>query len=77
VRENTERPITVKVGTNILAGVKREGIREAIRRQVRSKITGAVPELWDGKSAARIVDTIKQEVQERRSALAGEVTTSS
>ena len=77
VRENTERPITVKVGTNILAGVSREGIRVAIRRQVRSKTAGAVPELWDGKSAARIVDAIRQEVLERRSALAGEVATSS
>jgi len=76
VRENTERPITVTVGTNVLAGVSREGIRAAIQRQLRSQTAGTVPELWDGRSAARILDAIRREVQERRSALAGAVTTS-
>jgi UDP-N-acetylglucosamine 2-epimerase (non-hydrolysing) len=70
VRENTERPVTVTVGTNVLAGVSSDGIRAAIRRQLRSKTTGAVPEFWDGKSAARILDAISREVQGRPSAVA-------
>jgi UDP-N-acetylglucosamine 2-epimerase (non-hydrolysing) len=69
VRENTERPVTVTVGTNVLAGVSRDGIRAAIRRQIRSKTTGPVPELWDGRSAARILDAICREVEGKRSAL--------
>ena len=77
VRENTERPVTVTVGTNVLAGVSREGIRAAIRRQLKLKTAGAVPELWDGKSAARILDAISREVQGRQSASAGAVVATS
>jgi len=69
VRENTERPVTVTVGTNILAGVHKDGIRAAIRRQLNSKTSAAVPELWDGNSAARILDVLNREVRGRNSAL--------
>lgn len=68
LRENTERPVTIKVGTNVLAGVTKEGIRETIREHLRSAKVGTVPELWDGKSGDRIVDIISCEVQRRRSA---------
>jgi UDP-N-acetylglucosamine 2-epimerase (non-hydrolysing) len=67
VRENTERPVTIRSGTNVLAGVKREGIRRAIRRQLKSKQSGAVPEKWDGKSASRIVDVIRSELHKMSS----------
>ncbi len=77
VRENTERPVTITAGTNVLAGVSSEGIRAAIRRQLRSKTAGKVPELWDGRSAARILDVISREVQGRQSALAGAVVAAS
>ena len=67
VRENTERPITVKVGTNILAGTSKEGIREATRQQLTSsRGSGAVPEAWDGKSAQRILDVICREIKKKR-----------
>ena len=66
VRENTERPITVKVGTNILAGTSAEGIRQAARQQLASKTEGAVPEAWDGKSAQRILDVICRELAKRQ-----------
>ena len=66
VRENTERPITVKVGTNILAGTSKEGIRQATRRQLTSsRVSGAVPEAWDGKSAQRILDVICREIKKK------------
>src|SRR5882762_8140325 len=58
VRENTERPITVEKGTNILAGTSRNGIREAIRTQSRRKVRAEMPMHWDGKAAARIVDIL-------------------
>jgi UDP-N-acetylglucosamine 2-epimerase (non-hydrolysing) len=60
VRENTERPVTVETGTNLLAGVKKQGIREAIWRQLRSRRESTAPEKWDGKTAARILDKLSQ-----------------
>jgi UDP-N-acetylglucosamine 2-epimerase (non-hydrolysing) len=66
VRENTERPITVKVGTNVLAGTSREGIRRAARQQLESKkVRGTVPEAWDGRSAYRILDAICRAVERK------------
>ena len=55
VRENTERPITVQLGTNLLAGTSKDGIRLAIRKQLESIAVGSVPDTWDGKSAQRII----------------------
>jgi UDP-N-acetylglucosamine 2-epimerase (non-hydrolysing) len=66
VRENTERPITVKVGTNVLAGTSQEGIRQATRRQLESRVTGGVPEGWDGKSAQRILEVIYHAIEEKQ-----------
>jgi UDP-N-acetylglucosamine 2-epimerase (non-hydrolysing) len=66
VRENTERPVTVNVGTNILAGTSKEGIRQATRQQLTSRVSGAVPEAWDGKSAQRILDAICREIEKKR-----------
>jgi UDP-N-acetylglucosamine 2-epimerase (non-hydrolysing) len=70
VRENTERPVTVKVGTNVLAGTGKEGIRRATRQQLESRVSGAVPEAWDGKSAERILNVICREIEKKRSELA-------
>jgi UDP-N-acetylglucosamine 2-epimerase (non-hydrolysing) len=58
VRENTERPVTVEKGTNIIAGTSREGIRAAIRTQSHKKTERTVPMHWDGKAAARIVEVV-------------------
>jgi UDP-N-acetylglucosamine 2-epimerase (non-hydrolysing) len=66
VRENTERPVTVHVGTNILAGTSAEGIRKATRQQLDSKSGGAVPEAWDGKSAQRIVGIVCRELSKQQ-----------
>lgn len=69
VRENTERPVTIKTGTNILAGVTKSGIRAAIGRQLKSKIEGAVPERWDGKASVRILEVLIRECGQRKSSL--------
>lgn len=58
VRENTERPATVEVGTNVMAGVRSQGIRSAIRQQFASRGKGSIPEKWDGQTAGRIVDVL-------------------
>jgi UDP-N-acetylglucosamine 2-epimerase (non-hydrolysing) len=55
IRENTERPITIKIGTNILAGTKKESILEAFEKAIaRSKNQFKVPPNWDGRAAERI-----------------------
>jgi len=58
VRDNTERPVTVEKGTNIIGGTAKEGIKLAIRRQWNGTNQAGVPQHWDGHAAARIVDVL-------------------
>jgi len=59
IRENTERPVTVDLGTNHLAGTKAEKIL-SIARGILSgnRKKGAIPPLWDGKASERIADIL-------------------
>lgn len=54
IRENTERPITVKMGTNVLAGTKRDRIVSAYYESMKKGKNAKVPTKWDGKAAERI-----------------------
>src|ERR1700678_1557123 len=55
VRENTERPITVAIGTNVLVGRNREKLRTELSRVLAGKAKkGTVPPLWDGHAGERI-----------------------
>ena len=59
MRENTERPVTVEVGTNIIVGTDTEKIvSETQKIMTGNGKKGQIPELWDGKAAQRIVKTI-------------------
>ena len=59
LRQNTERPITVELGTNILAGNRKEDILNCYRQIVENGKPGiAIPPKWDGKAAERIVKII-------------------
>ena len=65
IRENTERPVTIKVGTNTLAGTRIEGIRAAIRKQLTCDGVRSVPENWDGHAAERIVEILSRAIAPR------------
>jgi UDP-N-acetylglucosamine 2-epimerase (non-hydrolysing) len=58
VRTNTERPITVEIGSNVLAGTGREGILAAYRKSMARRGKASVPHLWDGRAAERIWDVL-------------------
>lgn len=59
MRDNTERPITVDEGTNILAGTDPAKVLEACLQVLAGQgKAGRRPKLWDGKAAERIVDIL-------------------
>lgn len=62
LRDTTERPITISNGTNVLVGSDPARIIAAAEAVVMGDRRRAFrrPELWDGRAAARIVDTINQ-----------------
>ena len=56
VRNNTERPVTVEVGTNLLAGTDLKHVESLALDVLAGNVKkGSVPELWDGRAAERIV----------------------
>ena len=60
LRENTERPITITEGTNILVGTDTDKIIHESMEIINGKEKqGRIPELWDDRVSARIVDILK------------------
>lgn len=61
LRDSTERPETITLGTNELVGTDPDAIRPHLTRLMNGDWKkGSVPELWDGKTAGRIVDHLKK-----------------
>ena len=59
LRDNTERPVTVEMGTNRLVGSEPERIMRAYREVVGGEMmSGGPPPLWDGQAAQRIAAVI-------------------
>ncbi|MBM4092605.1 MAG: UDP-N-acetylglucosamine 2-epimerase (non-hydrolyzing), partial [Planctomycetes bacterium] len=59
MRENTERPITVEVGTSTLVGNDSALLRECLNQVLDGRYkTGRCPELWDGCAAERIAEAL-------------------
>ena len=67
LRDNTERPETITMGTNELVGTNPKNIKPALEKLFAGKWKkGGIPELWDGKAAGRIINEImnlKQDTQ--------------
>ncbi len=61
LRDNTERPVTVELGTNMLLGLAPERIGE-VPDLIAARVSGAAdhPRLWDGHAAQRIVDVLAE-----------------
>jgi UDP-N-acetylglucosamine 2-epimerase (non-hydrolysing) len=61
LRENTERPVTISDGTNVLSGLERRSIVAALAEARRKAAAGVrVPELWDGRAGERIVTALAE-----------------
>ncbi|MET7455308.1 UDP-N-acetylglucosamine 2-epimerase (non-hydrolyzing) [Streptomyces sp. NPDC005574] len=58
LRDNTERPITVEQGTNVLAGRDPERIVSTVDRVLDDPPAPRRPELWDGRASDRIADVL-------------------
>jgi UDP-N-acetylglucosamine 2-epimerase (non-hydrolysing) len=60
LRENTERPITIQLGTNRLVGTNSENIKRAAFEILEndSPPNAKIPPLWDGRAAERICDAL-------------------
>jgi hypothetical protein len=69
IRDNTERPITIEMGTNVLAGTTRQGILEACAKAFDQRTAlRKRPPLWDGRAAERIwkvlLDSVHPEISD-------------
>lgn len=61
LRENTERPVTIELGTNQLVGMEPEDILGGYKKAMNGYSQNSqLPPLWDGLASQRIVDTLKQ-----------------
>lgn len=59
LRDSTERPETVTIGTNEMVGTNPDNIISYIQKMEKGNWKkGSIPELWDGKTAERIIDVI-------------------
>ncbi len=68
LRKNTERPVTIKMGTNTLVGDDEDKILANVKKIMSNnyKSKPRIPKYWDGNAARRIVDIIQGNFLRRR-----------
>jgi UDP-N-acetylglucosamine 2-epimerase (non-hydrolysing) len=63
LRDSTERPVTVTHGTNTVVGLDTAVLRAEIDKLFAGETkAGRIPERWDGRAAARIVDILERDL---------------
>jgi UDP-N-acetylglucosamine 2-epimerase (non-hydrolysing) len=60
LRDNTERPVTIELGTNRLAGTSEAGILTAWEEMRKTSAKRETPPLWDGEAGARCREVLRQ-----------------
>ena len=65
MRENTERPVTIELGTNVLIGADGSKLMDQVDEIIAGRFKqGTIPPHWDGRAAQRIVATLHEELSE-------------
>jgi UDP-N-acetylglucosamine 2-epimerase (non-hydrolysing) len=60
LRNNTERPVTVTLGTNVIVGQERDKLSLELSKILAGKAKkGTIPPLWDGHAGERIADVLQ------------------
>jgi UDP-N-acetylglucosamine 2-epimerase (non-hydrolysing) len=60
LRDNTERPVTVTSGTNVIVGQDRDKLSSELSKILAGKAKkGTIPPLWDGHAGERIADVLQ------------------
>jgi UDP-N-acetylglucosamine 2-epimerase (non-hydrolysing) len=63
LRDNTERPVTITAGTNVLTGTDPQRVEIELQNVLNGRAgTGRVPELWDGRTTERIIAILKKQL---------------
>jgi UDP-N-acetylglucosamine 2-epimerase (non-hydrolysing) len=63
LRNSTERPVTVTLGTNVIVGQDRDKLRSEFSKIVAGRAKkGTIPPLWDGQAGERIADILRNSV---------------
>lgn len=63
LRNNTERPVTVEVGTNVIVGHDRNKLTAELSKIVSGKFKrGSIPHLWDGHAGERIASCLHERI---------------
>lgn len=66
LRKNTERPVTIDLGTNLLIGSDYACLEREVDAILAGKAkVGMIPPLWDGRAGERIADILMERTQER------------
>ncbi|MGH6636435.1 MAG: non-hydrolyzing UDP-N-acetylglucosamine 2-epimerase [Gammaproteobacteria bacterium] len=66
MRENTERPVTIALGTNVLVGAEPARLMDELDKILAGKNKkGEKPPLWDGRAASRIVQIVREQLSLR------------